>query len=307
VGGKPIRTTNANLLRYGLEPAMRRLIATALDGATATYGELKRHLELEAGFSPIFPTKVGFVVGSMMSEVQKHVPSAPLLNVLAVNQLSRLPSEGAGWYMANRFGNTRLGSKSYKERYPARWKEYFEKAAAEVYAYSEQDWTTVYYKTFGQPLSLADVTNERQKRQAGIEDDYGSGPGKYGLGGEGEHHKNLRLWVLDHPKLIDRAYGSARSETEFPLDSGDRVDVVYHLPDRTVVLEAKSRVSNELDYRRGVFQCIKYRAVKQAMDVRAQVPIEAILVTEDKVPGEIAALLRRHGIRHCLVPQVRPK
>jgi hypothetical protein len=142
------------------------------------------------------------------------------------------------------------------------------------------------------------IAAERLVRQAGAEDDYGAGPGKYGAGGEGRHHKALRLWVMENPGLIDRAFAEARSSTEFPLDSGDRVDAVYHLEDRTIVLEAKSRISNAVDLRRGVFQCIKYRAVAEAMDVRDDVTVDAILVTEDEIPGDIAALLKRHEIRH---------
>lgn len=106
------------------------------------------------------------------------------------------------------------------------------------------------------------------------------------------------LWVTDNPGKVGRGFSRARTETEFNLDSGDRIDTVYHLPDRTIVLEVKSRISNEVDLRRGVFQCIKYRAVKTAMDVPMEVPVEAFLFTETELPGEIAALLRQHDIRH---------
>jgi hypothetical protein len=71
------------------------------------------------------------------------------------------------------------------------------------------------------------------------------------------------------------------------------------------VLEVKSRISNSVDLKRGVYQCIKYRAVKTAMDVREEVVVEAVLVTETKIPGDIAALLRQHGIRHRQVAQDR--
>lgn len=59
---------------------------------------------------------------------------------------------------------------------------------------------------------------------------------------------------------VRRSFAGARSETEFNLNSGDRVDAVYHLPSQTVVVEVKSRISNLVDLRRGAFQCIKYQA-----------------------------------------------
>lgn len=297
--------TNEALLAHALAPAMRWLIAAALDGATMTYGQVKRRLELEEGFSTIFATRIGLVAGELMNRIQAVDQDAPLINVLVVNQTDGLPSKGAGSFMATKFKNDRLNVRNYKELYPAKWREHFERAAAEVYAYSPEAWADLYERTFGAHLSQRKIETERNKRQSGNEDDFGTGPGKYGAGGEGEHHRALRLWVTDNPKRVSRRFSRARTETEFNLDSGDRIDVIYHLPDRTIVLEVKSRISNEVDLRRGVFQCIKYRAVKMAMDVRTEVPVDAFLVTETELPGEIAALLRQHNIRHFQAPIAR--
>lgn len=302
---KRYAATNANLLAYALEPSMRWLIATALDNSTVTYGELKARLEEHASFSTIFATRIGVVAGALMEAIQEVDPNAPLINVLVVNQQDQMPSKGAGAFMARRFKNPQLGSSDYKKRRPLRWKSYFDRAAAEVYGYSFEQWAQLYQRTFGRELAANEIEAERKKRKEGAENDFGTGSGKYGKGGESDHHRALRLWVTAHPELIRRAYAGARAETEFELESADRVDAVYHLPDRTVVLEVKSRISNAADLRRGVYQCIKYRAVKAAMDVRADVPVEAVLVTETEVPGEIAGLLKKHGIMHHQAPQIR--
>jgi hypothetical protein len=308
MAGKQARygATNQNLIQHGLAPTMRWLIAAALDGATMTYGEVKHRLETETGFSTVFATRIGLVAGELMDHIQVVEPDAPLINVLVVNQKDRMPSKGAGSYMATRFRNPKLASKSYKQRYPASWREHFERAAAEVYAYSPAEWLALYERVFGGGLNDIVIEAERDRRHNGKEDDYGTGSHKYGAGGEGDHHRALRLWVTANPAEVRRGFAVARTETEFRLDSGDRIDAVYHLENRTVVLEVKSRISNEVDLRRGVYQCIKYRAVKQAMDVREEVPVEAFLVTEAKLSGEIAALLRLHDIRHFLAPLVRP-
>lgn len=302
---KPFAATDENLLNYALAPAMRLLIATALAGATTTYGDVKRHLENEAGFSTIFATRIGLVAGSLMEKLREADPKAPLINVLVVSQKDGLPSEGAGPFMARRFKNHLLKSETYKERFPDKWREYVERAASEAYAYSAKQWERLYKKAFGRPLGAGQIEEELEKRQDGNEEDFGAGASKYGAGGEGAYHKALRLWVMENPKLVGRGYASARSETEFSLDSGDRVDVVYHLKNKTVVLEVKSRISNDIDLRRGVFQCIKYRAVKAAMDLRGEEAVQAALVTESDLPGEISALLKLHGIRHIQVAQDR--
>jgi hypothetical protein len=126
-----------------------------------------------------------------------------------------------------------------------------------------------------------------------------------GSGGEGPFHKSLRLWVKENPRAIKAAFTGASTETEVDLDSGDRVDVVYKLANRIVVLEVKSRISDVVDLRRGVFQCVKYRSVRQAMDVRDGANVEAYLITETPLPGEISMLVKRHNIRHFQAPQKR--
>ncbi len=204
--------------------------------------------------------------------------------------------------MATRFGDVKLNASNYKQQHPEEWESYFEQAAAEVYAYSAKKWARLYARVFGDDLSENEITRERRKRQGGNEDDFGSGGRKYGPGGEGQFHKSLRLWISANPQKVRTSFAGARCETESSLDSGDRVDAVYYLADRIVVVEVKSRISNLIDLKRGVFQCIKYRAVKKAMDVRSDVRVDAFLVTEKKLPGEIAALLKKHKIQHFQAP-----
>jgi hypothetical protein len=115
----------------------------------------------------------------------------------------------------------------------------------------------------------------------------------------------LRLWVHANPGLVRQKYANAVSETEFVLDSADRVDVLFRTGEGVVAVEVKSRDSNLVDLRRGVFQCIKYRAVLQAMDIREDDLVDTMLVTEEPPPGEIKALLKKHEISHFLAPKDR--
>lgn len=297
--------TDENLRLYAIEPLMRWLIAVALDGSTMTYGEVKHRLEREENFSTIFSTRPGFIAGSLMEHLEQVDPDAPLINVLVVNQEDGQPSKGAGSFMARRFGKPRLNRSDAKQRFPNLWKESFDRAAGEVYEYTPEQWADLYRRAFGRELTTDRIEEGRSKRQKGTEEDGLSSGRRYGPGGEGPFHKALRLWVTENPQAVRRAFANARTETEVDLDSGDRVDAVYHCEDRTIVIEVKSRISNEIDLRRGVFQCIKYRAVKQAMDVRDDALVEAFLVTEADVSGEIAALMKRHGIKHFKAPLER--
>jgi hypothetical protein len=153
----------------------------ALDGSAISYGELKGRLEDEEGFSPIFTTRTGFVAGELMHKIQEIEPDAPLINVLVVNQKDRQPSSGAGGFMAYRFGKPRLDHKDAKQKYPELWERTFRRAAAEVYSYTEAQWSSLFTHVFGTQLGSEKIERDRKKRHEGTEKDGIPLGRKYGL------------------------------------------------------------------------------------------------------------------------------
>jgi hypothetical protein len=288
-----MKQTNENLSSdIATKSLMRWLVAAALDNSFLTYGEAKRRLESEVGFENIARSgRTGRTAGTMIDNLLRIDSQTPLLNVLLVEQATELPSDGAGGYLAARF----------KNRFPNLWRSAFNQAAGEVYATSEAEWQRLFHAAYGEPLQGSQIAEDREKRTTGAEND----GIQYGRRGEGPNHKALRLWVFANPGLIRRKFANAMTETEVTLDSADRVDVVFKLTDQVIAIEVKSRDSNIIDLRRGVYQCIKYRAVLDAMDIRNSGSVVAMLVTETVLPGEITALLRTHHIGHFLARQDR--
>lgn len=127
---------------------------------------------------------------------------------------------------------------------------------------------------------------------------------KYG-GGESPYHEALRLWVKANPSLVLAGYANAATKTEVPLLSGDRVDDVYDCKDRIAVIEVKSWISNDDDVERGIYQCIKYRAVMEAMTQKRAVPVDAVLVTEKPIARKHRKLIAEHNIIHFQAPKDR--
>lgn len=84
-------------------------------------------------------------------------------------------------------------------------------------------------------------------------------------GGEGEEHKILKEYICQHPESIN--YKDVDfAEIEHILPSGDRLDVYFELSDGThVAIEVKPSISPDQDIARGVFQCVKYYAVMDAL------------------------------------------
>ncbi len=285
--------TQQNLQRHAAAPVAQWLIHAAIQRSSVTYGEARRRLETEIGFSTIFSTRMGIPAGTLMDKMLKVKKDCPLLNVLLVKQSDRMPGVGAGPYMAIYLNRPELAEREFRKNKPDKWRDAFDEICRNVYAFS--DWDRVYKDAFGHRLPA--FSSSRGTERDGI---------RNARHGEGKNHENLRLWIRDNPGRVRRNYANVKTDTEVVLDSADRVDVVYYGPDSTVAIEVKSLDSDDADLRRGIFQCIKYRAVMQAMDARSIPKIVPFLVTQTCLPGDLDSLARQHNIRHFKAPEHLP-
>ena len=284
-----MRATADNLKQHASAPLAQWLIHAAKRRSSVTYGEAKRRLETEFEFDTIFPIMMGIPAGALMRRILEIQPDCPLLNILLVRQKDCMPGEGAGPFMANYLEQPRLAKPGYRNKHQQRWRAACDEIATDVYAF--KDWERIYRKAFGERLPAA--TSPRGTEHDGI---------NHTRKGEGPNHKALRLWVRDNPGRVRRGYADFETDTEVILDSADRVDVVYYGSTSTVVIEVKSIDSDDADLRRGVFQCIKYRAVMEAMDMRSKPQVVPVLVTQRPLPGDLAHLVGRHDIWHFKAP-----
>lgn len=130
-----------------------------------------------------------------------------------------------------------------------------------------------------------------------IVDDGGHGIG-FSPVAESAEHRALRLWACENPSVFTGEPGPI-GRTEWPMKSGDRVDAVHEREDQLYLIEAKSRRSPLADLERGIYQCIKYRAVAQATDDATGRPrlVHAILLTELELPEALSELAAKHDIQ----------
>ena len=152
-------------------------------------------------------------------------------------------------------------------------------------------WETLYAEFHGEYVADAIFTPPPEE---------GGGTPRVGVG-EGPNHKALRLWVLCNPEQIDSRFGDAEALTEKELLSGDRVDVVYVAASEILAIEVKSRDSNRNDLVRGLYQCVKYRAVMRAQERRGRT-VQSMLVTESELPPDLVSLAKRLEVRHRSFP-----
>ena len=109
-----------------------------------------------------------------------------------------------------------------------------------------------------------------------------------GIGGEGPEHEKLKEHVKQTPSILGLPQAAA-AESEYRLESHDSVDVMFCHSDEMVCVEVKSKISDTADIRRGIYQCVKYKAVTEAMlKAKGKDPnVRSALVLGDCVPREL--------------------
>lgn len=228
------------------------------------------------------PRNLNYVLGSIgttLNELshKRGWGEIPHIQSLVINQHRRLPGQGFEGFLAERMGGYRKLSLAEKRAYlDAYWHE--------VYAYP-------YWADVLDACKLTPATPEAR-------DIIGRAKtGRGGGGGEGEEHRRLKDRVASSPNLLGLP-PTARATKEAPLPSGDRIDVLFEAGHRLVAVEVKSSVSNDVDLTRGLFQCVKYRAVMEAERgvTRARHSIDVLLVIGRRLPAGLRPLQNSLGL-----------
>ena len=249
------------------------LIRWAQSGVTtATYADLIHEMGMTR-FSGI-----GHVLGyieDVLAELRKATKrTIPTLNAL-VRGKTGLPSDGFSYVF------------SEYDSYPYNVKRALaDKLNADAVAYEE--WGIVL-----QFLNLKPSTINSTK------DEVISGK-HYGTGGESEKHKALKEYVCLHPESVGiKDVKPDGRKTEYILLSGDRLDVYFETEDgEKIAVEVKSIISPDDDILRGIYQCVKYKAVLDAESkAHAQFPLNrSLLVIEGSLSESNRQVMEALGI-----------
>ena len=254
-----------------------------------TYGAIGDELEYQLNIKTIFPTQIGRVAGSLMNRILEIDPDAPLINVL-ITRPDGIPGVGVGGYLADRYNNKRY--RKWKELKTSEKLEVVERERAKVFRYGK--WKQLNNQLFGAG-AISKIRNPTRSEVDGRSED-----GKnHGGPAESDEHKKLKQWVADNAEQIGLKKSFGIGKPESSLLSGDTIDVLFSDGNDYVAVEVKSCRSNDDDLRRGIYQCVKYRAVKEAEHAPNKVNVRALLVAERELSAELLsrARLLRVGFR----------
>jgi hypothetical protein len=266
------------------ELTMGYLLPVVSANTSITYGEIANKLSRDLGLKRrIFPTRIGGTVGTLMERLWDLDGSIPPINVLVVGGSSNKPSKGVNEFLTGWF-DLPHGHMSQRQR-----NDLIEKAAEDVYAYA--DWPEVYRKAFRAKPPSSDPAELIKGSEV-------DGHGRFGGPAESEEHRLLKEYIRSHPTLVGAPKTNDIANVEEMLLSGDEVDVYFLTKNQAYLVEVKSIRSDERDLLRGIYQCIKYRAVfaAQRKEKAPSTKIEAVLVTEVMPSSKIIGLAKLHAI-----------
>jgi hypothetical protein len=271
--------------------ALPLLVRQASQSATVYYSDLAAELGManERNLNYV----LGYVGDAMESVSKDWKEKIPPIQCLVINKRDRMPGKGIGWFITKKEDFRKLPRKEQRRLVKLELEK--------VFAY--RGWSSV-LETLGLAPAKADYSEATAKAKT-IGATRESRAASFGGGGESAEHRTLKLFVAKHPEIVGLPT-KLSGDTERQLLSGDVLDVFFQHGQDSIAVEVKSAVSSEADIVRGMFQCIKYRAVLEAQQAADGVPqsARAVLVLETKLPSKFQALKNILGIE--LVDEVNP-
>ncbi|MBS0391677.1 MAG: hypothetical protein JSR23_11125 [Proteobacteria bacterium] len=252
--------------------ALPLLVRQAQAGNPIFYSDLAAELGIPN------PRNLNYVLGSIgqaLTDLSKLWGiKVPPIQCLVVNKATGLPGEGIGWFVVKKEDYSKLTKRQQRTIVEAELQH--------VYAFPQ--WHKVLSALQLQPTD----TDFTQLIKAAT---------TRGGSGEGDKHKKLKEFVANHPQVIGLSAATPRGIQEFALPSGDSIDVMFQNKD-WVAVEVKSAISQVPDILRGLFQCVKYRAVIEAVQATESLPqnARALLVLEGALPIELLPIKNLLGI-----------
>jgi hypothetical protein len=276
VVAKPIDAAGKLYQRRALA-ALPILVRQAWSGHPIYYGEIARELGIAN------PRNMNFILGSVGTSLKELASrwneTIPPLQVLAINTADNLPGEGFAEFTADPEG--------FKHAPLFVRRRVVDALIGQVRAFPR--WRDVLVE-FGAKLPAAEPLDQLLPKSL---------RGSFGGQGETEAHRSFKQFVADHPAHVEVSAVTKPAEVEYCFPSGDEVDVLFTTRPSIIAVEVKARSSPEADLLRGIFQCVKYRALLGAVVAieQKEVATLAVLALEGPLPDSLRTIATTLGVQ----------
>jgi hypothetical protein len=274
------------------------LIRRAKEGRPIYYSELAEQLESEFGHEPkARKTVYGPPVGAVAQAIEQlgrrpewQGERIPPINTIVVSKSTGYPSTGADEVAHYFFGDN--GAGMAKSR-----KAYLDAAMSAVYNYGKWD-----------QIAAALGVVRLDAASGALETDQGDvlplPRVQQGGAPESPGHHALKRWVREHPEELSHFGEFQPGRNEAVLSSGDRLDVLFDNGKQRLAVEVKTTTCSEDELMRGVYQCVKNRAILRAEQLATrQVPNGDAVLICPRAPREATkVLIKRLNVNFHRVP-----
>lgn len=252
------------------------LIRQATIGQPLTYGDIARELGVHHRAVHHIAGYIGYTLNAVGAQRGWTRRRPPPIHALIVNVITRLPGQGIDGFLSKPYQDARSNQEKralleavyYDARHYAHWHELC--ALLEV------------------PLDEGALVGAVAKARRAK-----------GRGGEGPHHLALKTYVSQNPQVVGLAFGSPAGKVEQGTAAGDCVDILFERRGLRLAVEIKPYHASEGEKLRGVFQCLKYRAVltAQAALDGERVTTRVLLVLGGAATSDVVSVANRLGIQ----------
>ncbi len=250
--------------------ALPLLVAYAKARNTITYGQLAQEMEMPN------PRNLNYVLGAVGRELKalsrNWNAKIPPIICLVINKHKKTPQRGIGFHMP---------TKKFESLPRSRQEEILHGLDRDIWDYSRWDDVLDHFRL--EPVIPA---KSAQLEAIATKAKYGKG------GGETDDHRELKEYVRERPQAIGLPE-KLTGEKEYAFLSADKIDVLFKSSSSWIGIEVKGVRSDDADIMRGIFQCVKYKALIEAAQRYEQVNVDSrvILVLGGKLP---------HPLRHVV-------
>jgi hypothetical protein len=274
--------SNADLLEGDKAYIQRARIALPILVRQAKASKPIYYSALAEEMGMLNPRNLNYVLGAIGNAltslaVRLKLPKIPVINCLVISKSNQLPGEGIAWF---------IDKKNFIKLTGSQKRDTINRILDEIYIYP--DWEMILHE-----LGLEPINTEYVEKIKPLILKSSSGWG----GGESQNHIDFKNYLAKHPELFELS-PEFEVIVEYNLPSADKIDVVFKNKSQIIGVEAKSIISDTGDILRGLFQCVKYKALLEAEQiVKDLIPdCHVFLALEGSFPVQHIGIRNQLGI-----------
>ena len=252
--------------------AMPILVLHAKAHATLFYGDLARELQMA---NPRHLNHVLGTIGHSLEELgRRWGQRVPPIEALVCNKATEMPGDGVQGFLPAGFAKHAVAQR----------RQILKNVLWEVFNYPR--WDAVLGEFRLQPAVGPSLLPPPRR------------PTRRHHGEESQEHKDLKQYVSTHPQIVGVSARRAPGSVEFEFPSADCVDVLFKAKTRWTGVEVKPADAPDEEIQRGLFQCVKYTALIEAMQSAELRPRDArvVLCLGGRFPSRLSRLRGILGI-----------